>query len=188
MKGPLTRRHLLGVGGTAAAALAAGCSGLGGGSADAGTGEGTDEPDPDPNLRVGDRYLSSAFPIEFVEPDFETRTGVARGARLTYIHWHGPEDSHWHQSPLEIATGETRAGRTRFLLDGAEEIPLGPDSEFSQRVEPTDGTPDGLLTVAVDGGRVEIAGNETGTGELRFELLSGGDSLWGSPPLPVEIV
>lgn len=147
--------------------------------------EATDEPDP--NLRVGDRYLSSAFPIEFVEPEFGARTGFAREARITYIHWHGPDDSHWHQSPLEIATDATRAGRTRFLLEGAEEIPLGPDSRYSQRVEPTDGTPDGLLTVAVDGGRVEITGEESGIGSLRFELRSDGETLWESPSLPVEI-
>lgn len=87
-----TRRRLLKTGVAIPTVLSiAGCSG-------------DDEPDspdadetaddPDPELRINGRFLSSAFPIEFVEPDFEETTGFGGDARIVYIHWHGRELSH----------------------------------------------------------------------------------------------
>lgn len=186
-----TRREALLLGSTVAASVAiGGC--LGGGDPD-GT-EGTDGHDEqpaesDPELEINGGFLSSAFPIEFVEPDFEAVTGFAGDARIAYVHWHGDGHSHWHQAPLEIDAGETRSGRTRFLEESAEEIPLGPDETFTQSVSPGEKTPDDLLTTAVDGGIVEIAaeGESGSEGELVFELLADEGTRWRSPPLPVEI-
>ena len=183
MPSHISRRTLFGTGGAAVAALAAGCLGSGFG------GEPTDD-DPDdesdPDLRINGRFLSSAFPIEFVDPDFEGGTGFAGDARIAYVHWHGAEISHWHQSPLELTPDETRTGRTRFLLEGADAIPLGPDEEFSQSVEPVRAS-EALLETAVDGGRVQITAVAAGEAELEFELRSDGERRWTAPPLPVEI-
>lgn len=143
----------------------------------------------DPALEINGRFLSSAFPIEFVETDFEAMTGFAGDARLAYVHWHGEDDSHWHQAPLEIAAGGTRSGRTRFLEEGAEEIPIGPGETFTQDVYPTEETAEGVLATEVDGGTVEITaeGESASEGELVFELLADGEIRWRSPPIPVEI-
>lgn len=181
---PLDRRTLLASGGSTAVLAIAGCLDS---SPDSVTPSNDGGEDPDPNLEIGDRYLTSAFPIEFVEPDFEEPTGFAGDARIVYVHWHGPDLSHWHQSPLEVAVGETVVGRTRFLLDGAEEIPLGPGAEFEQTVRPEPGSPESLLSVTVDADHVEITGEVVGETALRFELWSDGDRRWRAPPLPVEI-
>lgn len=179
----LTRRSLLATGTAGLVGATAGCSGSGGESDDAPD----DGDEPDPDLRVDDRFLSPAFPIEFVEPDFEESTGFAGDARIAYVHWHGADSSHWHQSPLELVAGEPRVGRTRFLIEGADAIPLGPDESFSQSVGPTEETPLGLLTATVDGDRVELTASEPGDGALSFELRADGQRRWKSPPLPVEI-
>lgn len=210
MRAHLTRRKLFATGGAAATALAAGCLGLGDDPAandhdhtheddhaheddhthdDGHTHDDEDanDDDRDPDLRIDDRYLSSAFPIEFVEPDFEDSTGFASDARLVYIHWHGRDNSHWHQSPLELAVGETRAGRTRFLLEGAEELPLGPAETFTQAMQSAEGTPDDFVSTEISADRVEITGADAGEGELVFEVWAGEERRWVSPPLPVEI-
>ena len=186
MDSPPTRRKLLATAGVAAVSLAAGCSGAG----DAPTGTDSDDTatdTPDPDLRVDDRYLSSAFPIEFVAPDFEERTGFADDARIAYVHWHGADVSHWHQSPIELAVDERQAGRTRFLLEGADAVPLGPDERFSQVVRPAAGE-DAPVRTTVDGARVDVLAEAVGEVELLFELRVDGESGWISPPLPVEIV
>lgn len=189
-----TRRAVLRLGGTVAASVAvAGC--LGGEDpdstqeADEPNGHEGDADESDPELEINGRFLSSAFPIEFVDPDFEEPTGFARDARIAYVHWHEDGHSHWHQAPLEIDAGETQSGRTRFLEEGAEEIPLGPDETFTQDVYPAEGTPEDLLTTEIDGGIVGItAEGESGDeGELVFELLANGETRWRSPSLPVEI-
>lgn len=148
--------------------------------------EGDDEPDP--ALEINGRFLSSAFPIELVEPDFEQTTGFGGDARLTYVHWHGEENSHWHQSPLEIAVGETLSGRTRFLEEGAEAVPIGRGEAFFQEVHATAETPTDLVTTTVDGAVVDIEAGSSGDGEIVFELWTGEDRRWRSPPLPIEIV
>ena len=185
MNTPPTRRELLGTAGVAAVSFVAGCSGTGDAGAETdGDDTGTDTPDPD--LRIGDRYLSSACPIEFVDPSFEERTGFADDARIAYVHWHGVDVSHWHQSPLELAVGERQAGRTRFLLEGANAIPLGSDERFSQAVRPVGGE-DTLVRTTVDGARVDILAEAAGDVELLFELRADSELRWESPPLPVEI-
>lgn len=190
-----TRRGLLRTGGAIAVPLVAGCS------QNNGSPSGEDDPEADdseadnfdPALRINDQYLSPAFPIEFVEPEFEPQTGFGGDARIVYVHWHGFEDSHWHQAPLELTAGETLVGRTRFLLENNEELPLGDGETFSQVVEATPDTPEGLLTIEIDGDRLELTGersNEGGTsneGELEFQLWADEDLRWRSPLLPVEI-
>lgn len=141
----------------------------------------------DPELEINGRVLSSAFPIELVEPKFEATSGFGGDARIAYVHWHGREHSHWHRSPLEIAVGETRSGRTRFLEDGAEEISIDADATFSQDVYPTEAESDGRVTTTVDGAFVDIEADSSGDCELVFELLVEGESRWRSPPLTVEV-
>jgi len=181
MSSPFTRRTLLSAAVTGTTGVVAGCLGF--------DDEPTEEPpdDPDPGLRINGRFLSSAFPIEFVEPDFEESTGFAGDARIAYVHWHGEDLSHWHQSPLELAAGGTRTGRTRFLIDGADAIPLGSEETFSQSVSPADEASEELLTVAVEDDRVEISAADSGEAALSFELWAGGERRWVAPPLPVEI-
>lgn len=182
-----TRRETLHLGATVVTVVAlAGCLDGGAGSPD---GEETTAEEGDPALAINGRFLSSAFPIEFVEADFEATSGFAGDSRLAYVHWHDEGDSHWHQAPLEFDTGRTRSGRTRFLEKGAEEIPIGPGETFTQDVYPTEETPEGVLTTEVDGGIVGItAEGESGAeGGLVFELLADGEIRWRSPPLPVEI-
>lgn len=184
----MTRRRLLQTGGTVAATVSvAGC--FEGSEADAPEDDHEDEDEPDPDLEINGRYLSSAFPIEFVESDFEQTSGFAGDARLAYVHWHGRENSHWHQSPLVIAGGETLSGRTRFLEEGAEELPLGDGDTFFQEVNPTEETPADLVTVTTDGTFVDIeaADGGRGEGELLFELWNDDGRTWRSPPLPIEI-
>jgi hypothetical protein len=183
-----TRRRLLKTSSAVAVATPlAGC--LGTGDRDTPEDDGEDEDDDrDPDLKINGRYLSDAFPIEFVEPDFGETTGFGDDARLVDIHWHGMENSHWHQGPLEIAGGETRSGRTRFLEAGAEEIPLGPEETFTQQVHTTEDTPDSLFETTVDGTHVDIRAGDGEAGELVFELWADDERRWRSPPLPVEIV
>ena len=88
---------------------------------------------------------------------------------------------------LRLAAGGTRTGRTRFLLDGADAISLGPGETFSQSVAPADGASEELLTVTVEGDRVEITAVDTGEAALSFELWADGERRWIAPPLPVEI-
>ena len=180
-----TRRRLLKTGGgVAVAAAVAGC--FGSGQVD--TPEEGEEDEPDPALRIDDdAFLSSAFPIELVDPSFEEATGFAGDARIAYVHWHGVDSSHWHQSPLEMDADGTRSGRTRFLLEGADAVALGPDETFTQRVSPTEATPAELLETAVDGDRVDIEAGAAGDGGLVFELWAGSERRWQSPPLPVEV-
>ncbi len=184
-----TRRGLLRTGSAVAAAVSiAGCleTPKRNQPADGPTAESeTDERDPE--LEVNGRFLSSAFPIELVEPDFETTSGFAGDARIAYVHWHGGEHSHWHQSPLEIEVGETRSGRTRFLEEGAEEISISPEETFSQDVYPAEGESDDHVTATVDGAFVDIEADTSGECEIVFELLAGGERRWRSPPLPVEV-
>jgi len=198
-----SRRALVSLAGAGVAA-AAGCLGVGGSSGDGtdhdheGEGDhdhGTDEAEetPDPELRIGDgRYLSSAFPIEFVAPDFETTEGFAREteagreARITYVHWHGRDISHWHEGPLSIDAGGSRTGRTRFLAEGATELPLGPDERFSQAVRAADGTPSEFVDATVEADVVELSADAAGEGEI-VELRADDERRWVSPPLPVEV-
>lgn len=179
-----TRRQLLQTGCVAVALTAAGC--LGSEEPEPETEESEDEPDPD--LRVNGQFLSSAFPVELVEPEFTETTGFAGDARLAYVHWHSSETSHWHQSPLEIAANGERSGRTRFLTEGAEEIPLGPEETFQQSVSPTAETAEDSLMTTVNGDHVEIEAGSSEGGELVFGLLADDELRWQSPPLPVEII
>lgn len=185
-----TRRRLLKIGATGALGLAASVAGcFGSGEANAPE-DGTDEdPEPpDPDLAIDDdRYLSSAFPIEFVDTDFEERTGFADDARLAYVHWHGTEKSHWHQSPLEVDAGGTRSGRTRFLVAGANAMPLGPGETFQQTVRTTADTPSGLIETSVEGAVVSIEGASAGEARLVFELRAGEELRWSSPAMPIEV-
>jgi hypothetical protein len=204
-----SRRTLLSLAGAGVAA-AAGCLGLGGsgdpgadghdhdheGEGDHTHDHGTDEAEetPDPELRIAEgRYLSSAFPIEFVAPDFEATEGFAREteagreARITYVHWHGRDISHWHQGPLSIDAGGSRTGRTRFLAEGAAELPLGPDERFSQTVRAADGTPSEFVDATVEADIVELSADAAGEGEILFELWADDERRWISPPLPVEV-
>lgn len=176
--------------------LAAGCSAFDDGSADETRDDGhvrdaehsDNEGNRDPDLRIGDRYLSSAFPLELVEPEFDETAEFGGDSRIVYVHWHGTDISHWHQSPLELTAGETRVGRTRFLLEGPTELSIGPNESFSQTVRAVDGTADGLVTIETDADHVDLTATDTGEVELVFELWAGDDRRWVSPPLPVEIV
>lgn len=182
----MTRRRLLRTGSAVAATVPiSGC--LGAPEADTPDDQDGDDTERDPDLKINGRFLSSAFPIELVEPDFEQTTGFGGDARLTYIHWHGEDLSHWHQSPLELTVGETLSARTRFLAEGAEEIPLGAGEAYSQAVRATDETPVDLLSTTVNDGIVDIEAKNSGGGELVFELRADEERRWESPPLPVEI-
>ena len=191
-----TRRKLLGIGGASAVTFAAGCFVFDGESADdrgdddnaRDEGHSHDEKDDhDPDLRINGQYLSSAFPVELVEPEFEDPSEFGGDARIVYVHWHGGDLSHWHQSPLELTAGETRVGRTRFLLEGPEELPIGPNEPFRQVIRPADGTPDELVEIEIDADRAEFTATDAGEGELVFELWADDERRWRSPPLPVEI-
>jgi hypothetical protein len=188
-----TRRRLLKIGASGALALGiaastAGCFGASEANApEDGADEEESEP-PDPALEIDDdRYLSSAFPIEFVDPDFEERTGFADDARLAYVHWHGTEKSHWHQSPLEVGVGETRSGRTRFLVTGADAVPLGSGETFRQTVRTTADAPSGLIETGVEGPVVSLEGASAGETRLVFELRAGEELRWSSPAMPIEV-
>ena len=182
----MTRRRLVRTVGIVSAALSAsGCLDVRETEPSESGSEATDERDPD--LEIDGRYLSSAFPIELVEPDFEASSGFGGDARLTYVHWHGAEISHWHQSPLEMAAGEELSGRTRFLEEGATEVPLDDGSAYFQKVDQTAETPDGVVSVSVDGGNVDIEAAGDGEAAIAFELWTDEGRQWRSPPLPIEV-
>lgn len=187
MKGDrTTRRQLLRTAGIVSAAVStSGCLQVRETDASEPESETTDERDPD--LRINGRYLSSAFPIELVDPDFEVSSGFGGDARLTYVHWHGADISHWHQSPLEIAAGGTLSGRTRFLEEGATGVPLGGESAYFQKIKPTTETPDGLVSISVDGAFVDIEATDGGEGSVVFELWTDEGRQWRAPPLPIDI-
>lgn len=148
------------------------------------------ETERDPALRIDDRYLSPAFPIELVEPDVEGYVGHVTGADLlANVHWHGPENAHWHFAPLEVPDAGTRTARTRFVEDESREaLPLGDAERFEQRVRLDDDSPGDVLEVDVDGPLVEFSGRSPGEVRLAFELRRGGETRWTSPSLRVEIV
>lgn len=169
---------------TAVVALMAGC--VGGGSEQTETAEGT----PNPRLQVGDRALSSAFPIELVEPDAGEIEGHARGdARIGSVHWHEDErHTHWHFGPLEVPRSGEREVRVRFVDSDLEAVPLGDGEPFGADVFLAAADPEGFLSIEQDGGQITLVGEAVGEGRLGFELRHDGDVAWEAPKLDVAVV
>lgn len=170
---------LVGVGIT----LGAGC--LGSGTTDD---EDDAESEPDPDLVVGDQVLSSAFPVELVEPD---ATDLEKQANVedvvAHLHWHG-EWSHWHFAPLEVTEGEQRTVRVRFVDENYETLPIGADERFQARVELVEESPEGFLEFDLDDVLLELEGRAVGTGQLGFQLWRNDEPVWEALPLDTEVV
>lgn len=192
----IARRRFVGAVAAAAVAPAAGC--VGGGDEDGhddhddhdhDTDDAGDGDEPHPDLVVDGRSLSDAFPLELVEPDAEVE-GHATGRDLVaHVQWHEDElFNHWHHSPLSVPAGGSRRVRVRFVDSDLESIPLGDDGPFGVDVSLVDASPEGFLSMAVDGDLLELTGEEPGEGELVFDLLHEGESAWTSPPLEVVVV
>jgi hypothetical protein len=179
-----SRRAFTGGLATVAVSLVAGC--VGGGSEQTETAEGT----PNPRLQVGDRALSSAFPIELVEPDAGEIEGHARGdARIGSVHWHENErHTHWHFGPLEVPRDGEREVRVRFVDSDLEAIPLGDGEPFGADVFLAAADPEGFLSIEQAGGRITLAGEAVGEGRLGFELRYDGDVAWEAPELQTAVV
>ena len=182
--GPDRRRFLGGVLGLGAT-LVAGCLGDDGDDQDS-------EPDsePDPDLVVNGRALSSAFPVELVEPDATDFDGQANlEVVAAQLHWHGGDDlSHWHFSPLEVPESERRTVRIRFVDENYETLPIGAGEPFHATVELVEESPDGFIEFDLDEDMLELDGQAVGSGQLRFELWHDDEPVWEAPPLDTEVI
>lgn len=134
--------------------------------------------DVDPALRVNDRALSSAFPVELLDPD--------TGDVVANVHWHG-EYSHWHFAPLEVPYDERRSLQVRVVDHDRDEIPLGEDQAYRVTVHRTEQTPEDLLEIEVDGETLEVYGTTRGEGKLLVRLWYDDEDVWLSPPLPTNV-
>lgn len=143
----------------------------------------------DPALDVNGRRLSSAFPIELVEPDTDEIDGHASGDdRIASVHWHGDDGhSHWHFGPLEIPHEATREVRVRFPDDSSGEIRVGADEPYGMNVILADEPPEGFLDFEQDDALIDFYGENLGEGGLVVELLREDEVVWESPRLPVEV-
>ena len=164
--------------------MLAGCTG--GGSERTETAE---EP-ANPRLRVGDRALSSAFPVELVEPDAGNIDAPAHGdARIGSVHWHEDErHTHWHFGPLEVPRGGTREVRIRYLDQDLETVPVGDGEPYRVDVSVVSASPEGLLSVEQDGDRIILDGEAVGDGRLGLELRCNGELAWEAPELEVAVI
>ncbi|CAI48917.1 uncharacterized protein NP_1652A [Natronomonas pharaonis DSM 2160] len=170
----LSRRQLVSGLAAAGAGVAAGCT-----DGEEGDSEDEEDTDIDPGLAVGDRALSSAFPLELYEPGTDERVAT--------VHWHGPEFSHWHFGPLEIPAGDSRTLQAQFNADGGGTIDIGEGEPYAVSVGRTEATPEELLSVSVAGDEITVSGGESGEGELVFQLRHEGDVVWVSPPLSTDV-
>ena len=182
--GPDRRRFLGGLFGLGAA-LVAGCLGDNGDDH-----ESEAESEPDPELVVNGHVLSSAFPVELVEPDATDFDGQANLEEVVaHLHWHGDEDlTHWHFTPLEVPEGERRTVRIRFVDENHETLPIGADEPFHAAVELVEESPEGFLEFDLDEEMLELEGNAVGSGQLQFELRHDDESVWEAPPVDTEVI
>lgn len=168
----MTRRQIITAGGVAIAAGLAGCLGSDSNQTD---GAETTTAEPPESLRVGDRALSSAFPVELVDPgadltDIESH--VTGAALVAHVQYHDPREggSHWHFDPLMVPLGETRRLRARFVYSDYSAVPLGSDSRYQLRVTTPSDANTGILSVTVEEDIVSLTGDTEGTTERIFEL------------------
>ena len=179
------RRFLGGLFGLGAT-LVAGCLGNGGG-------DGADqesEAESEADLVVNGRALSSAFPLELVEPDATDFDGQANlEVVVAHVHWHGDDDlTHWHFAPLEVPEGERRAVQIRFVDENHETLPIGAGEPFEAGVELVEGPPEGFLGFDLDENVLELEGQALGSGQLRFELCHDDEPVWEALPLDTEVI
>lgn len=171
-----TRRGLLGTISSVGVVGLAGC--LGGGE------DSDEEPTPTetihPKLRVGDKALTDVFPIQLVDAEIDDVVGE--------VHWHGDDFSHWHFQPLEVPLDGFRNVRANFRDRSREPIPLGEDETYHLEVVPSDGTDGEFVDVEVTGNLINFEGVATGTGTFVFHLVDGGERVFTSPLLEVEVV
>jgi hypothetical protein len=181
--GRVTRRQF-GLAGSSVLAALAGCFE----GADPETDDGTAEDEDDIWIELGDVPLSSAFPIEFVEPDATDLEAHATGDELV-VQLHGHVDSsHWHKAPLAVPLGEDRTIRTRVLRNAdLSELQFGPDERFQFGAEPATGAAASVFEVAVDGNLVTFTGLEAGSGHVQFRISEGETVLWEPPQLEVVV-
>ena len=166
--------------------FAAGCLGGGSGGTDD---EDDSESEPDPELVVRDRVLSSAFPVELLEPgvnvaDMESQANLEDV--VVHLHWHG-DWSHWHFAPLEIPEGERRTARVRFVDENYETLPIGAGEPFHVEVELVEG-PGEFIEFDLDEDMLELEGQAVGSGQLRFELCHDDEPVWEALPLDTEVI
>ena len=145
--------------------------------------------EPDPDLVVNGRALSSAFPLELVEPDATDFDGQANlEVVVAHVHWHGDDDlTHWHFTPLEVPEGERRAVRIRFVDENHETLPIGAGEPFHVEVELVEG-PGEFIGFDLDENVLELEGQAVGSGQLRFELWHDDEPVWEVPPLDTEVI
>ncbi len=141
--------------------------------------ESDDVPDDiDPNLVLNGVVLNSAFPLQLINPD--------TNERLADVHYH-PEFRHWHAMPLSIPYDEAFGLEVRVEDTNRDPISLGEDGELQVEVEPSDGTPNRLVDIEINGEHIELYGNDVGDGNFDFRLLKDGDVAWEAPPLQISV-
>lgn len=146
------------------------------------------EPEPDPGLVVNGRVLSSAAPIELVDPSFDEPEGHAFGDPLiANVHWHGEDFSHWHFMPLEVPVGGALVVRVRFVDVDRRALDIGDGGEFQIEVELVEEDPARFVGVSVEDDLVTFTGQEPGAGGVVFSLLQDGDPVWSSDPADVIV-
>lgn len=178
---PITRRRfgggLLALGGAAVA----GCLGDGGDQGDGSTDT------VDPALRLDGTVLSSAHPVELVEPGAEVENHATGDDMIANLHWHGDETTHWHRAPLEVPRGDARTVWVRFVDADYETVPVGAGEPYEIDTTLTDASPEGFLEFEQDGDLAEFSGESTGRGELVFALVRDGEVAWEAPAIEVTV-
>lgn len=178
------RRVLFGIG--AGTAALAGC--LNGGGDDSGANGEDGDPnettdavpdDYDPGLVLDGIALDSAFPIRLADPQTDDT--------LSDIHYHSPEQMHWHRMPLTIPRAESTQIEVVVQDHQTDRIPLGPDGELTVEMEPIPSTANDLIDIEIDGAMLDLYGTRQGTGTYEVGLRQNEDTVWAAPDLTIEV-
>lgn len=127
---------------------------------------------------LGDRELSSAFPIILEDS--------ATGDRVADVHFHGENESHWHRQPLTVPVADERVLVVILSDANQEEIELGESSEYSLQYIPDEGD-ESILTATVDGNELTLKGLEVGRARPRLAIEAPGGDRWETPNMLVDV-
>lgn len=182
--GPTRRRVLLSIG--AGTVAVTGC--LDGGRDDSGASDDGDEPnqtdgaipeDYDPGLILDGIALDSAFPIQLVDPQ--------TGESLSDIHYHSPEQMHWHKMPLTMPIATATRIEVLVRDHQTNQVPLGPNGDLTVEMDPVASTADDLIDIEIDGEFLDLYGSRQGIGTYEFFLRQNEDTVWEAPDLTIEV-
>ena len=171
----VSRRKLLGGCLSGSALALAGCTG---GADSESDGEMSEEGSA--NLRIGQQFLRSTFPMEIYE--------LGTDDLVVQVHWHGQlSNSHWHQQPLSVPLERPKSYELRAYDIEDNEIQFGEDQPLQLVMVRTEETPEDHVEPDISGSTINIRGQNSGTGQYALRIISGEQLEWESPLLLVTV-